>query len=360
MARVLITGGAGFIGSRLVQTLVSAGDEVVVYDSLLDQVHGPAPTLAPALADCRFIQGDIRDRSRLEDTIRQFDPDTVFHLASETGTGQSHELPMRYCEVNVNGTALLVEGLRALSTRPRRVVLAGSRAVYGEGAYRSTTGALVTPDPRRAEDMARGQFAPLDAAGLPLTPMATDERLPPTPVSIYASTKLMQEYVLRQGLVDSPTTVCVLRLQNVYGPGQSLRNPYTGVLSIFARQVLDGRTLQIYEDGDIARDFVFVDDVVRALVRAGVAEVAGDLPINIGSGKTAFMPRVASILLQALGRPADDYVITGQFRAGDIRHAVADIRLADDVLGWRPEVSLDDGMRALADWARREREAGRI
>jgi len=358
--RILITGGAGFIGSRLARALREAGDDVFVFDNLHAQVHGAAGAPVATLDGVRLIRGDVRDRESLAAAVASADPDLVFHLAAETGTGQSYDLPARYCDVNVSGAANLVECLRRLPERRRRVVLAGSRAVYGEGAYGDGAGRVFAPPPRRPEDLARGAFLPADDGGRRLTPLPTREDLAPSPASIYASTKLMQEYVLRQGLAGSPTRLCVLRLQNVYGPGQSLHNAYTGILSIFARQILDGQELDLYEDGRIVRDFVYVDDVVRAFERAAVADDVDEEPVNIGSGRPAELVGLASALLRCLGRPPDLWSISGRFRPGDVRHALADIGRARTVLGWEPRVTLEPGLQALADWVLEERAHGRI
>ena len=347
--RILITGGAGFIGSRLGRALVDAGADVLAFDNLHPQVHGPAPVLNLAMP---LVRGDVRDRAALQAVVTEYLPTIVVHLAAETGTGQSADEPSRYAEVNVVGTAHLIEVMRSASQPPRRVLLAATRAVYGEGAYAGAAGELVVPAPRKTADMAAGIFDLFDAAGQRLEPMPTPEDIRLVPGSVYGSTKLMQEYLLTQTVV--PWQTVRLRLQNVYGPGQSLRNPYTGVLSIFCQQAMDGRTLNIYEDGHIHRDFVFVDDVVSAFVAACTADAALDPVINIGSGRRASILDVARLILTSLGLDPERLAVTGAFRAGDIRHAVADITLAGKLLAWAPRVSLEDGVNALATWAREQ------
>ena len=347
--RIFITGGAGFIGSRLVKRLVDQGGEVLAFDNLLPQVHGPAPQLALAAP---LVRGDVRDRDALDQALRSFQPTMVVHLAAETGTGQSADEPARYADVNVLGTARLIEALRACAVPPQRVVLAATRAVYGEGAYRDAGGSLQVPAPRRSDDMARGVFDLLDDGGQALTPIPTPEQVPLMPGSVYGSTKLMQEYLLQQS--PAPWQNVILRLQNVYGPGQSLRNPYTGVLSIFCQQAMAGQTLNIFEDGQIHRDFVFVDDVVAAFVAACASDAAGGRIVNIGTGERAAIVDVARMILARLGLPEDRFQISGQFRSGDVRHAVADVGLARTVLGWQSRVSLDQGVGALVAWARQE------
>lgn len=351
--RVLITGGAGFIGSRLAKALMASGADVLAYDNLSAQVHGEHPVLDDEIT---LVRGDVRDRATLEATVGEYMPTVVVHLAAETGTGQSGDEPSRYADVNVVGTARLIEAMRRAKHAPRRVVLAATRAVYGEGAYAGPGGNMVVPSPRRAAEMAAGRFGLFDANGSLLTPMATPETLAPAPASVYGSTKLMQEYLLQQ--TEGSWSLAILRLQNVYGPGQSLRNPYTGVLSIFCQQALSGQVLNIYEDGEIHRDFVFVDDVVAAFVAAARTEAAAGRIINIGTGRRTSIRDAAEAILSALGLARDRLRVTGNFRVGDVRHAVADIACARELLDWHPNVAFEEGIAALASWARRESARG--
>ena len=360
MAKILITGGAGFIGKRLAVSLCNAGHEVSVFDILLAQVHSDAAGSVETLerAGVNFAIGDVRDEVALQDVIARSRAEIIVHLAAETGTGQSYDLPVRYNDVNVMGTAKLIEALRAArdkGIKVRRVLLAGSRAVYGEGACRDVDGREVTAVPRLSSDLAAGDFAPKDIKGRTLTPIAScASTTVPAPSSIYASTKLMQEYLLRQGLEQSGIEAGILRLQNVYGAGQSLHNPYTGVLSIFANQLLNGNTLNIYEDGKIVRDFVYVSDVVTAFHRLCEIEQVPADTIDIGSGVSATILDVAGEMLNLLNLDADRLQISGDFRPGDIRHAVADISAAKTALDWQPQVSLGEGIGKLIAWARTE------
>lgn len=349
-----MTGGAGFIGSRLVRQLRAAAEQIVVFDNLHPQVHGEDASFPDEGGNVFCIEADIRDGDALKSAISDCSPTLIYHLAAETGTGQSYDLISRYCDVNVGGTSRLLEAVRQSSAPAQRVILASSRAVYGEGAWRTRDGSLVIPAPRPEERLKAGDFSPSDVEGHSLTPVPTPEHLSPAPASIYGSTKMMQELLLTQGLVGTATEPVILRFQNVYGPGQSLRNPYTGVLSIFCSQILEGRTLNIFEDGEIVRDFVFVDDVVEALVKAGTTASPGSAPINIGSGTPTTILGTARFLLKQLGAPQDRLAISGDFRIGDIRYSVADIRRANELLDWQPRVSLETGLSALADWARRE------
>lgn len=352
--RYLLTGGAGFIGSRLTRALAADGEaRIWVFDNLHPQVHGPEAAPPEFPENVTFIMGDVTDADALADCVSEARPDVTVHLASETGTGQSADEISRYCNVNVMGTAHLVDALRERAPATQRLVLTSSRAVYGEGAYRTAEGAVIVPEMRSCKDMAQGQFTPRGPGGVALTPCPTREDIPPAPSSVYGSTKLMQEHIVQQAARTwSPF---ILRLQNVYGPGQSLANPYTGVLSIFCAQILQGQRLNIYEDGDIVRDFVFVDDVVAAIMKA-CRMPAQQSPINIGSGRPVTILEVAKTLLRLLGREENFYDVTGDFRAGDIRHAVADVELAEERLGWTPETSIEEGLAQLTRWAR-ERHA---
>lgn len=357
---ILITGGAGFIGSRLARALAAADADcrIWVLDNLHPQVHGPnapEPDLGPQVS---FLRGDVADAAALHAAVQAAQPAIVYHLAAETGTGQSYDEPARYCNVNVMGTAHLIEAMRRVDS-VRRVVLSASRAVYGEGAYLDQGGALCAGLPREASAMAEGRFdvpLPLGFSG-PGRPAPSRAGLSPAPASVYASTKLMQEYLLTQAGEGAGWTATMLRFQNVYGDGQSLRNPYTGVLSIFAQQLLEGKDLAIFEDGEIARDFVYVDDVVDALVRAGQRSLQHGAVLDIGMGHAVTILEVAKSLMKALGRPQDAYRITGAFRVGDIRHACADITAAVDLLGWKPSVSVDEGLARLARWAQAQHQA---
>lgn len=353
-SRVLITGGAGFIGCRLALRLQKLGSNVAIYDNFNPQSHegnGDADS-ALSVAGVAVIRGDIRDLSSLQAAIARCDPQIVYHLAAETATGQSFFLPSRYAEVNVTGTAHLIEAIRSAGRSVRRVVLASSRSVYGEGACVDSQGQPALAAERLAADLLRGDYAPKDARGQSLTPVKSNADCPVAPASIYASSKLMQEYLLKQGFWGTDVQVGILRLQNVFGPGQSLNNPYTGVLSIFCRHIQEGRTLEIFEDGQIVRDFLLVDDAISAFVAmTEVTKMPTDI-LDIGSGIGVNIADVARRLLVLLGADPGRVKVTGAFRAGDIRHAVADIARAEAQLGWRPGFDLDTGLAQLADWSR--------
>lgn len=343
---IFITGAAGFIGSRLAKSLMSLGHHVVGLDNYLSQVHGDNPE---KITEFETIDGDIRDLELLRKLFASHEFSIIYHLAAETGTGQSFDEPTRYADVNILGTTKLFEAIRLASHKPQKIILAGTRAVYGEGKYVNEAGIDVEPCRRRSEAMKNGDFHVYGSNGNQLLPRPTPESLQPRPDSVYASSKLMQEFLV-QNLSDEMDWT-ILRFQNVYGPGQSLRNPYTGVLSIFCSQIMSSRTLEVYEDGDIYRDFVYVDDVVSSLVAS--IDCASREIINIGSGDSVSIKEVVELLLsftRVKGLSAD-YRITGKFRDGDIRFAQADISKAFNFLHWRPQVSLNDGLSKLVDWS---------
>ncbi len=356
--RILITGGAGFIGSRLAKSLCDK-HEVMVFDNFHPQVHGydRVEEATGLVGKCRIVRGDVANAEELRSAVRSFNPDLIYHLAAETGTGQSYDEPTRYNLVNVIGTTNLIEAVRAHGSGVRRIVLSGSRAIYGEGAARDAQGRLRNAAPRRVKDMRRGDFGLKDEQGASLTPVPTPETLAAAPASIYASTKLMQEYICTQCAVGTDVEIAILRLQNVYGPGQSLRNPYTGVISIFCQKVEQGEWLDVFEDGEIIRDFVYVDDVVEAFGTCATLASVPESPINIGTGSPVTIHSMAKSVLTLYGRSPDDHKVTGNFRAGDVRYAVAEIALARDLLGWRPRTGFATGLKRFVEWAKENQAA---
>lgn len=352
---IFITGGAGFIGLKLCKHLLSANEKlkIFIFDNLHPQVHGNNAKFASENENIIFIKGDVQDAKQLDAAIEQAQPQVIFHLAAETGTGQSYDEPVRYCSVNVGGTANLIESIRKVGS-VKKVILAGSRAVYGEGAYQDATGRIYGGMPRISEEMAKGNFdvqVP-NGAQTPFIPVPSNADLPPAPASVYASTKLMQEYLLTQAAENSNWICSILRFQNVYGAGQSLNNPYTGVLSIFAKKLMNGESLAIFEDGNIARDFVYADDVVRALGLLLQHELKNGEIIDIGFGEPSTILEVSSILSALLNMDPQQNRITGQFRAGDIRYACADVSKAKKLLGWSPEISISEGLNRLVAWVK--------
>ncbi|WP_163702120.1 NAD-dependent epimerase/dehydratase family protein [Mycolicibacterium sarraceniae] len=344
---MLITGGAGFIGSALARRLVQAGYDVAVLDVLHPQVHGEHATLDLPQSVRMFI-GDITHAPDMDATLRLFKPAQIVHLAAETGTAQSLSEATRHGSVNVVGTTQLLDALTRAGHVPEQLVLASSRAVYGEGAWRSGTHTF-HPSPRSHADLMAGLWDPQGPTGdsavpLPSRAGSTD----PRPTNIYAATKLAQEHILTAWTAAHDTTCSVLRLQNVYGPGQSLTNAYTGIVALFARLALQRQVLDVYEDGRILRDFVYIDDVVEALFAAVEKPAAPARAVDIGSGVPTTIHELANTLAAICGAP--DPVVGGKFRDGDVRAARCDIESAIDDLDWRPTWALKDGLRALLVW----------
>jgi len=333
----------------LVGSLIADHHSVTVVDALTPQVHGAVPHLdAPWLTDrtVNFIRGDVRDRCLVDAALDRVE--AVVHLAAETGTGQSMYQIAHYYDVNLQATAQLFETIAERHRHIRRVVLASSRAVYGEGAYRQN-GSTVVAQPRDAARMRRGEFEPVGTNGEALELVPTPEDVTPQPASIYAATKLAMETLggVFSGAYGIPVTA--LRFQNVYGERQSLRNPYTGILSIFANRMRQNLPINIFEDGQESRDFVHVSDVVRAVVLALNSSLPGFHAVNVGSGVSTSVLDVAKILREVLGS-LSELEITGDYRAGDIRHCYADLRHARSVLGFEPAVSISDGLSRFCHW----------
>lgn len=341
----LVTGGAGFIGTAMSAGLLEQFDRVVAVDSLHPQIH-PRRERPGGLAEgVELVVGDVTDPLVWDALVPDVRPDVVVHLAAETGTGQSLAEASRHALTNVVGTTQLFDALLRHSALPRRVVLSSSRAVYGEGAWRrEATGELFYPGQRTAEILARGQWDFPGASPVAMSAAATV----PSPVSVYGATKVAQENLLTAWAQAMHVEPVILRLQNVYGPGQSLINPYTGIMSLFCRLAKEGRAIPLYEDGEVRRDFVLIDDVARALVTAATVASPGTLPIDIGSGEHQTIARAAGLIANHYGAPAPH--VTGEYRQGDVRHAWADITHARTVLGWSPLTSLDEGVVRLATW----------
>jgi len=344
--RVLITGGAGFIGSHVTDLLLSSGYSVRILDALASQVHeqGTPPTYLDREAE--LIVGDVRNKGKVERALAGVD--AVIHLAAAVGVGQSMYEIVSYTSTNDLGTAVLLE---ALAARPvEKLICASSMSIYGEGLASRSSGESVAPQKRSAEQLRRDVWDVLDSDGAPLTPLPTPESKPPSLSSIYALGKYNQE---RQCLIIGnaygiPTVA--LRFFNVYGPRQALSNPYTGVLSIFAARLLNNRPPLIFEDGNQCRDFVHVQDVARACELALECQDATDDVFNIGSGQRRTINSVACDLARVSGRPHIAPQITGKYRAGDIRHCFADITKARNGLGYAPKIEFETGLGHLAEW----------
>jgi dTDP-L-rhamnose 4-epimerase len=347
--QILVTGGAGFIGSWLVAQLLQDGHRVLVLDNLSPQIHGavPAPELAwLGHANLRFERGDVRDPALLDTLLAG--TEAVVHLAAETGTGQSMYQIRHYYDVNVQATAGLFEAIGTKHKQVRKVVLASSRSVYGEGAYR-LGGKLHVPESRSTRQLESGQWEPVGPLGEALELIATPEHAPPAPASVYAASKLANEQLGRVFAQAYGISVIALRFQNVYGERQSLRNPYTGILSIFSNRMRQGLPINIFEDGKESRDFVHVSDVVRAVSLALGERLAGFDVVNIGSGLATTVQDITASL-RCLLKSESVFNVSGDFRAGDIRHCYADLTWARNRMGFEPSVPLEEGLSRFVDW----------
>ena len=355
MTSILITGGAGFIGTHLTRLALAEGHRVRILDNLSSQVHGDGYAFQ-AQQGSEFIRGDVNVGRDLRHALEGVD--TVVHLAAETGTGQSMYEIDRYYRVNVQGTALLFDLLANRDHSVRNFVLASSRSVYGEGAYIcpacAPSGARRYPAARTPEQLAAHEWtSPCPVCGSRIDPTATCEDDPVAPASIYAATKLAQEELVRVACNALRIPHAILRFQNVFGEGQSLSNPYTGILSIFSTRIRLGLSLPIFEDGEETRDFVHVEDVAGAVLRCIEHPYDRGVTINVGSGQPTSIMAMARLLQTTMGSPIDPHV-TGQYRVGDIRHNFADISRLQHITGFRPKISVEDGVRRFCDWVERQ------
>jgi dTDP-L-rhamnose 4-epimerase len=353
---VLVTGGAGFIGRAVTTELLRRGNRVRVLDSLIEQVHGDRERPEDLPADAELIVGDIRNKDVVTRALQGID--SVVHLAAEVGVGQSMYAVERYTSVNETGSAVLFE---ALIDKPvRRVVTASSMSIYGEGLYHDADGNLVQNAERAPRTTASQSWDPLDDQGRPLRPVATPEWKQPSLASIYALGKFVQE---RQTLIMTQAYgmegTC-LRLFNVYGPGQALSNPYTGVLAIFSSRLANGQRPMIFEDGEQRRDFVYVGDVARAFCDALVKPEAVGEVFNIGSGQSRSVTEVARSIARAMNRNDVEPEIVGKTRVGDIRHCFCDGGKAEERLGFRAQRDFDDGLAELAEWVASQEADDRV
>ncbi|PTQ07837.1 nucleoside-diphosphate-sugar epimerase [Sphingomonas oleivorans] len=346
MEKILITGGAGFIGRFVADELLARGHQVRVLDSLIDQVHGDCARPEALSPEVELVRADVRNGDAVARALEGVD--SLIHLAAEVGVGQSMYSVERYTSVNDVGTAVLFETL--IDHPVRRVVTASSMSIYGEGLYRDADGNLVEDAKRRPRTGDQPVWDPLDAQGRPLTPVATPEWKRPNLASIYALNKYVQERTTHIMARSYGMEGVCLRLFNVYGPGQALSNPYTGVLAIFASRLLNGQQPIIFEDGRQRRDFVHVRDVARAFADALFLPGAAGGTFNIGSGHDRSIGEVAQELARAMGRNRIEPEIVGKSRIGDIRHCFCDTSKAAAELGFRARQDFGEGLAELAEW----------
>jgi dTDP-L-rhamnose 4-epimerase len=355
--RVLITGGAGFIGSHIALQLIEKGYDVTVLDNLLKQIHGENPDKTSPLYcsikdKTRFIKADVCDREALEDAIS--DADFIIHLAAETGTGQSMYEIKRYIDVNIGGTALLLDILTNTKHHVKRVVVAESRAIYGEGKYHCEKCGDVYPTERKDEDMAKGDFeCHCPKCGGRVKLVATTEDSAIHPSSVYGIGKQVQGQLVHLICKNIGVESVSYRYQNVYGPGQSLTNPYTGILSIFSTRIKNHKEINIFEDGLESRDFVYIDDVVNATIAGMEVREANGHVFNIGTGIATDVLTVAKTLCKHYGIEVP-LNVSGNYRLGDIRHNYADITLAKKILGFEPKWTFDHGIKQFTEWVNQQ------
>jgi dTDP-L-rhamnose 4-epimerase len=351
--KILITGGAGFIGSKLALKLAAMGCSVTVMDNLNPQIHGndpqnTSPLFQSLTDDISFFKGDVRNPQDWMQCI--FDQDVIVHYAAETGTGQSMYEIKRYVDVNIGGTAVMLDILTNHQTNVKKIIVASSRSIYGEGKYYSDNNGVVYPEARKQSDMDNGYFELRDnGASDILQLMPTDENSKIHPSSIYGITKQNQEQMVLVAGAAKNIAAIAYRYQNVFGPGQSLKNPYTGILSIFSTQIRNHLPINIFEDGKESRDFVFIDDVVDATVAGIEKSTVTNAVYNVGSGVPTSVLEVAEELMSNynIHVPLN---ISGNYRIGDIRHNYADLNLIKNELGFTPKYSFKKGLKLFCKW----------
>lgn len=352
MKNILITGGAGFIGSNLSLKLIDKGYNVTVLDNLSPQIHGQNPELTSPLFKSiedkvKFIKGTVTSR---EDWTKALEGQNIIvHFAAETGTGQSMYCIEKYTEVNIQGTAIMLDILANNKNSVEKIVIASSRSIYGEGKYRHPELGIVYPSHRKEQDMLAGNFDLTFADNQKLELLATDEESKIHPSSVYGITKQNQEQMIMTVCPTLGIAPVGFRYQNVYGPGQSLSNPYTGILSIFSTQIRNNNPIQIFEDGKETRDFVFIHDVVAATILGIEKSEANGQVFNVGTGVATDVLEVANSLIKAyeINVPV---TVTGKFRLGDIRHNYADLTKIKTLLGFEPKVYFKEGIEKFSKW----------
>lgn len=353
MKNILVTGGAGFIGSNVALKLLDKGYNVTVLDNLSKQIHGENPEVTSPLYlsikdKVHFIKGSVASR---EDWMKALEgQDAVIHLAAETGTGQSMYEIEKYVDTNIGGTALLLDILTNTKHHVKRVLVAESRAIYGEGKYFCPKCGDVYPKDRRDEDMSKGDFeCKCPKCGGEVKLVATTEDSVIHPSSVYGIAKQVQGQLVHLVCPTIGIESVSFRYQNVYGPGQSLSNPYTGILSIFSTRIKNGNGINIFEDGKETRDFVYIDDVVDATIRGLEVPEANGYVFNVGTGVATDVLTVANTLCEKYGIQVP-IEVSGNYRLGDIRHNYADISLARNILGFEPKWSFSDGIAQFCKW----------
>jgi dTDP-L-rhamnose 4-epimerase len=352
MKNILITGGAGFIGSNLGLKLIAKGHNITVLDNLSKQIHGVNPEetspLYLSIKDkVKFFKGTVTSKEDWISVLKN--QDVIVHLAAETGTGQSMYEIQKYVDVNINGTAIMLDLLANSAHNVKKVIIASSRSIYGEGRYKTKTGEIVYPKHRTDKFMDAGDFEVKFEGEGGLTLMATDEDSKIHPSSVYGITKQNQEQMIMTVCPTIGISPVAFRYQNVYGPGQSLKNPYTGILSIFSTQIKNRNDINIFEDGKETRDFVFIDDVVDATILGIENDEADNEIFNVGTGVATDVLTVANELIKNYGTDVA-IKVSGNYRLGDIRHNYADLSKIKNKLGFMPKYSFSEGIQQFAGW----------
>ena len=353
MKNILITGGAGFIGSNIALKLISKGLNVTVLDNLSPQIHGDNPERTSPLyksivGKVNFINGTVTSKEDWANAIAG--QDAIIHLAAETGTGQSMYEIQKYIDVNIGGTGIMLDLLANTNHQVKKVVVAASRAIYGEGTYKCAEHGIVFPTERLDEDMAKGDFeckCPICKNTAEILPTTEESKIHPT--SVYGITKQNQEQIVLTVCKSLGIAAVGYRYQNVYGPGQSLSNPYTGILSIFSTRIKNGNSINIFEDGKETRDFVYIDDVADATILGLEKDEANGQVYNVGTGVAIDVITVANTLSKFYNRETP-IQISGNYRLGDIRHNFADISKIKSELGFEPQWSFEKGIEAFTGW----------
>lgn len=353
MKKVLITGGAGFIGSALALKLIEKGYQVTVLDNLSEQIHGEnpistSPLFKKILDKVEFIKASVVDEELLRSLVKRHE--IIVHYAAETGTGQSMYQIKHYSNVNIQATAVLMDILTNEKHTIEKIVVASSRSIYGEGKYKCKKHGIVYPEAREEAFLSKGDFnvkCPICNENVALKGTSEDSKIHPS--SIYGITKQLQEQLFLVTGQSIGLPAVALRYQNVYGPGQSLSNPYTGILSIFSNRILNDNPILIFEDGEESRDFIYIDDVVNATILAIERNEANGYSLNVGSGVAISVKKVAEQLLENYNREIK-YTISGNYRIGDIRHNYADLSLINELLGFEPLFSFDVGIKKFCKW----------
>jgi len=345
---VLVTGGAGFIGCAISRRLAPGARRYVVVDNLHPQIHARPVRPADLDAKAELVVGDITETETWDKLLADFTPQIVIHLAAETGTGQSLTQASRHALVNVVGTTRLTDAITRHKISVEHLLLTGSRAVYGEGAWQTAEDKIVYPGQRGRVQLEQAQW---DFPGMQMLPSRADWT-EPRPTSVYGATKLAQEQVLQAWALATKTPLSIVRLQNVYGPGQSLTNSYTGIVALFSRLAREKKSIPLYEDGQVTRDFVSIEDVADAIVATLSRDPQPYAIFDIGSGAPASILDMARIVAAFYGAP--EPTVNGAFRDGDVRHAACDLSVTLEQLAWKPQWPLARGIAALQSWIAKE------